>query len=1030
MKSRELKLRTAVNKLSKYNGLYTLKDLAGNEEYRATEASRRLEVSNRDSTASQTGPTTLEQGIIELFIDTSEGVTPTVSLLSQLANLTTTQEEKDTLWEVFQVFYSQELQNRTYGTAVDNLPDILTILGYSSNSEGVRFNKVPNNPTKEFPALSVIVSNSHRVGLVQRDTNPSVIFLNSIPNIEMSRATPFIDIQMSIGRPAKNSGTKQIQTMSLSRFLVGASQADGDNALNDLVMGNQIFNGDPIDRENGEIKWSEARAVAGMELFTSPQTLVNANESDNEFFRSNPVLDKFKPLMSIKGFSVNIVPTAGMMSYKTAKLELILHDRSRLSEVADFVRADLYGSTELTIEYGWTHPDGESNASERNPYGDLINGMRIKEKYSILNSSFSLGDGGEMAINLDLFTRGGESFETELISSDDAQVGNIIREIQDLQRDIAELRARVFGTESGATSREIRGVQILDAAQDAMNNITLSGELRTAIVAFRRAMNGTHIPAAQDLIDRLGSLYGNVTAGNRRGAQPGLPAQAADGEPAAVRLRRSIQDSVSAKMTKLLSDEDPFIIGNRTVTGRNPVPGTRAAEGVVRAGNVPIHPANGNSVNKQVSFAKLMLLFVGEPLAHTGKYDDVQLVFYPFNSYAGRASETNIANFAVDAQFFADNFARWRLERVGRSANVNLSDFVNFVGTTILDDPAARSYGLVDATGKSLFQTVSTDDNGRTAVSLQAIGEPADHMHNIELALREYTPDGTFRPPQIDIFLECNPEKQGTTEGQPANGLTEKTILKVHIFDRLATSYDTLGTLLANQRNTEFEAVGTNSAAPPVRDSQRGSTGNPAVVESRRQIHSAYLAAAEASSIVEKTYSGEGQDRQQIYRIVGGPRRLKDFLYKTVPYITYGTVGTNILNASLSSNQEPALNTINLLRSFRRSELEPNGENPGGLPMRIIPTTLGLSTVGCPLINFAQSYFVDFQTGTTADNIYAVSGLTHTLGPGEFKTDIKFAPLDAYGRYIGVIDQIRNSQTILQDIQDNATENSTNASSI
>ena len=86
--------------------------------------------------------------------------------------------------------------------------------------------------------------------------------------------------------------------------------------------------------------------------------------------------------------------------------------------------------------------------------------------------------------------------------------------------------------------------------------------------------------------------------------------------------------------------------------------------------------------------------------------------------------------------------------------------------------------------------------------------------------------------------------------------------------------------------------------------------------------------------------------------------------------------------------------------------------------MRIIPTTLNLTTQGCPLIHFAQQYFVDFNTGTTADNIYGVTGITHSFSQGEFTTGIKFAPMDAYGRYIGVIDQVRNAQAVLQDIED------------
>ena len=1033
MASRELKLRRAVNKLAKYNGLYTVRDLAGDSAFRSTVG---LALSNGDQSLDELRASEIETEIINLFINTSEGSNTTNNLIQNLISLVgNDQQVKDSLWKAFQVFFTEEKHSELYGGGrVKGSTDILSCLGISSATQGNIINTSPNDPTKDSPNLSVILSNSHRVGLVERDTNPSVIFLNSIPNVEMARSTPFVDIKMSIGRPSKNTQTSQIQTMSLSRFLVGAKKSTG-GPLDDLVNGNQIFAGDPIDRENSEIRWSQARATAGMELFTSPQTLVNANEVDNQALRSNPVLDKFKPLMSISNFEVTIVPSTGLMSYKTASLSLILHDRSRLSEVADFIRADLYGNTELTIEYGWYHPDGESTKSERNSYGDLINGMRIKEKYSILNSSFVLNEGGEMGIKLALFTRGAESFVTELISSDEGGTGNILREIQDLQREVAELRSRIYGDGTGTATREIRGVQILDAAQDALNHINLTSDLRTAMTEFRRALADNSNPNVTTLIDRLNSMYGQASRNNRtnqrqRNSESGSA-------PATVRLRRSVQQSIATKMSNMTNTPDPFL-----------PPGTdrrSAARQVQQAGDSRARTAvnrireenniTGLSVGT-TSLAKLLLMFVGQPIVNSGKYDDVQMIFYPFNAYAGKASKLNIGNFSVDNEFFAENFARWRLDRIGRSANVNLMDFVNFIGTTILDDPAAKPYGLFKD-GKSLFEEINTEEgsNGTQAVSLRAIADPADHLSLVEEVLRGETPDGTFRPPQVDIYLEATPEKTGQRDGDSASQLTEKTILRIHVFDRLATTYDTLGSLLANTRNTELAAIGSTSNAPPVREGEDGSYGNNGVIESRVRIHNSFISSARAYGVIEAVPgTGEsvtsnsggpanvgtsGQDQgPAMYRIRGGSRELKKFLYKTMPYITYGTIGSNVKNANLASNQEPALNTINLLRSFRRSELEPNGENPGGIPMRIIPTTLNLTTQGCPLIHFAQQYFVDFNTGTTADNIYGVTGITHSFSQGEFTTGIKFAPMDAYGRYIGVIDQVRNAQAVLQDIED------------
>jgi hypothetical protein len=112
-----------------------------------------------------------------------------------------------------------------------------------------------------------------------------------------------------------------------------------------------------------------------------------------------------------------------------------------------------------------------------------------------------------------------------------------------------------------------------------------------------------------------------------------------------------------------------------------------------------------------------------------------------------------------------------------------------------------------------------------------------------------------------------------------------------------------------------------------------------------------------------------------------------------------------------------------MLRNNRATPIRANGEQFGGIPLSVIPTEISLTTMGCPFVSFAQQMFIDFQTGTSIDNIYGVTSLSHKLEPGVFTTDIKYAPLDAYGRYDSFLQRINNFVTNMSDIQRNLNNN-------
>ena len=75
------------------------------------------------------------------------------------------------------------------------------------------------------------------------------------------------------------------------------------------------------------------------------------------------------------------------------------------------------------------------------------------------------------------------------------------------------------------------------------------------------------------------------------------------------------------------------------------------------------------------------------------------------------------------------------------------------------------------------------------------------------------------------------------------------------------------------------------------------------------------------------------------------------------------------------------------------------GGGMAGLPLRVIPGQLSLSTMGNPCSRYSQTFFVDLNTGTTIDNKYSIIGLAHNITNGEFKTEMTMAYSDAYGKY-------------------------------
>ena len=117
---------------------------------------------------------------------------------------------------------------------------------------------------------------------------------------------------------------------------------------------------------------------------------------------------------------------------------------------------------------------------------------------------------------------------------------------------------------------------------------------------------------------------------------------------------------------------------------------------------------------------------------------------------------------------------------------------------------------------------------------------------------------------------------------------------------------------------------------------------------------------------------------------------------------------------------QPLLANIAFNKAFRTSEGSPPGYAEGDLPMQMAPLQLTMDCAGNPFLEYAQEYFIDLQTGTSADNIYFCSRISHSISPGEFKSNLAMINQETFARYQALESNVDDVLQTLVDINKGA----------
>ena len=848
-------------------------------------------------------------------------------------------------------------------------------LGSQYSAEGMSENEFPK---KSKPGLLLVNVVSPSLNYANRDTGAIGIFMNSIPTLEISRAIPLVNVQVIESNPPTDSQGRP-QGMSLIRFLQGTTAAPEDTSW--ATMANStpadMFVPPPAPAPPPPpappAPPKSAFSAAGMEIFTNPQTLIPATEMYRSYDemgamieaagadgipdlpsfpgepgsnRAAPIIDRMRPFMTLKSVEIAIKPTRGPMSIKTCKISITLHDRSRLTEIGGFVSPAAWGGTEILIEWGWSHPDGMD--SSNNAYGQFMNALRTKDKFSVYNSSFSFTDDGQVDIVLELLTKGGNQAVSMDIGMTQEVQANFIA-FKKIAQAAAAARKELLGQEG---MKDIFGESVI--ASISPTNITdvINGEDAAALTKWI-ADNSSADPA-EGSVEKLAQLLGDM-------------------QSAGMKAIKSTGEITSAKTTVAFSGKatDPFLL---TKDGAD----------------------LGVAASNTSSFARLAALFIGQPLMATGDFDEVQLLFYPMNHLCARMRNYTVGNFPIGKSEFEDAMKRQSESTV----QISVMQWMTMMRKEFFNSMACQAYGFGAVYKKDAEGKVSTAKKGsalktaRDGVLRTAYGGTAAEG-----------PPLKFRMPKVAMYAECCPHKQtaGAPEGTTASEVG--TVLRIHFVDEACTSYSSFSDLLKASRSSDMGVVSVKQA-----DDATDGTVFWADVKSMQE------GTTESQDAIFET-SADGKYK----KVTGGAPAIKYFIKKSMPTITYGSQNTAVIKANVKSMHNSKMATVHMQRAMKDSADDQGavGAQDRGLPMRLMPVQLSMDMFGCPILSFMQQFFIDFGTGTSVDNIYAVSTITHKLEPGSFVTTANFVPCgDAYGQYESLQDKLTEA---LQAASDSST---------
>ena len=921
-------------------------------------------------------------------------------------------------------------------------------------------NEDPANPDRIIsPTLGVLVLPKIYCNPNTRHVLQASLFSSGIPTIEMSLCTPFINLQFKVDTPAIDDRGKthgniisflsdgSVEMDSPNWHIANRISAESKDVIekafrNEAHSSTEEFieslDGSEERVDQWGINFVSTRVASrhrrtGMELFTSPQTLVNMDINRE---RTTPVIDPAAPFMSLDGVTIKEYSSGyGLIGFKKATVNITLHDRSRLGEIAQFIAPRTFGLTEAFLEFGWSHPN--SDPATGSPWGIFLNSLRSVQKYRLIKGNYNMDQNGQVKITLEMGTTGGEDTKTTHVCTGDyvhiSVVTSLIREVCALLR-----RTAAAG---GVISEEVFDIQHLSPPESSSNEMIE----RALYDSLLRAKDMIHSGGARSTEVKETLRAALLVLGGTTSSE--LQSQVIGSTNTVQALLGSKLDNINPA---LMASDDPFIrnfhlalrstgrlmyelrFAQLSLDPRNPLYPTdgQAGSGTSdesdeatsddSSGLEDVEPDLGEGHGDWVSLGKVAVEFMGYPMSRTGRYDEVQMLFYTFNECAGALAGRPISAFPI--RFY--HFNQLIQDAISQNSNLTTGRLES-IFSSMIGNGSHQAYGFKDVY-RGYDDALEREAEANAAAAEQAAaatsGTPSDDQETPQQrAARDLGPTfnlneklsermwemGLFRPrfkiPRLKIIYEAVPfmRPDGSRD-------ISKTLLRIHLMDQNASTHigeqlilDCITGRIAPSFFQGRDPDARSGAASSFNSAIQGLRERAGVVFDRTtQFRSEFLedpnSAYEGAfhSYLNGTDAFNQFDALETFLTDMDRDFIHNYIKSRVPYIPFGTSNSPFSNVTISGMSSGALFNALLSRTFREPEDNQTSTSAASSidEVTVVPATAKVSGLGNPMFHYGQQFYLDLKTGTTADNIFTVRDVTHNIGPGKFTTDLSFYP--------------------------------------
>jgi len=904
-----------------------------------------------------------------------------------------------------------------------------------------------NSEIKKIPStLMMVLVDSPSINFKLRNASKAEIFLNYFSSLSMSRAVPYLEAKFTSRREGPGN-SENLYQMSPLRFLLGpeAIKDTNGNTTPEFAPGTanrllydsskNVIKIKPSSQENESPPELQTRSYqTGMEMFTMPQTLINMNYNQENNPRYTPVINPTTPFGTIISFNVSSETSHDAMSFKQATLILKIFDRSRLQEIADYLNPELYSSLEVSLIYGWVAPFQPSRNNDQNilidEYSDFINkNMLVSEIFSVGNSMISIDNSGAATITLTLHTKGVGELRDVTPTGASLKFQKRQNEVQTIIENIKRLANKLGILEIYSKIPNLAVPIIITSATEGKMPELSSTDFKNQLDQIKKLLDKESFSAddlksaAKEFLNNLQIFY------NSKGEPTDPKAKTAQSQ----NLESIAQEIYKSRFKNLNSEHDLFAYSKKDKLDKF------SKDNKIVKSMQKNHPLNENKVKglpeNYVSFGNLFATYFATACAgltttedSSPIIDEYQIFFYNINDSAGQVSNLNIAEFPIDVKYIEKEYTRRIIEMKGE--RMSLINFLEIVRTSQFADERHQAYGFRD-----LYEI-------KDGEVLKTLRKGADFQKRVLTANLGGSGE-RFKKPEIDFFVESGYSNQSGTDkyqsllqsyqvsaasntGNSAYNASEdvKRILRIHIYDKQSLP-EPLAVKLLKGTGGVYKVSGKYKGAGAFFNEIAGITAEKNEAETRKivgrtqkemkdnqqkktddiQTANDKLTRAKArfsnlftknitvseSGLEYRFYTFTDENKKPRFELV------KQAVASMVPTITVGANGSMITSINYTTRQDENLNTIQILRNSQNPDGVANGTSVGNLPLSVIPGQLSLTSLGCPVIEYMQQFFIDLGTGTTIDNLYNVIKVGHTLTPGKYTTDITFGFADAYG---------------------------------